>query len=316
MRGSTGYQVTQVFNNSGILQIGESKHEAKAEARKYGASAWAEMGEQLGIYSYGTAETYKDVWHQFADYAKAELGLKDLEKTTAESIADYLEYRIEQGVAFATYMKDAAALAKFENALNLYSEKFNRGNKYHFREVIREAAKDASKELERADPHRAYDKPDRLVGAIKSPYSKLAASIQLEGGTRIHETSLVKASQLKGLGNDSITGARVGRISVEGKGGKERTVQVSEATYVKLVDVIAQDAGKFSIDKDQYRGDLKAAAAATDQKYTGSHGLRWSFAQERMSTAQEHGHAYEQALKEVSQEMGHERADITEHYLR
>ena len=48
---------------------------------------------------------------------------------------------------------------------------------------------------------------------------------------------------------------------------------------------------------------------------TGAHGLRHSYAQERMSELQKNM-TYEKALEVVSQEMGHFRPDITEVYLR
>jgi hypothetical protein len=44
--------------------------------------------------------------------------------------------------------------------------------------------------------------------------------------------------------------------------------------------------------------------------------LRWNFAKNRMKDAQKDGKYYEQGLSAVSQEMGHVRADITEHYLK
>jgi hypothetical protein len=76
--------------------------------------------------------------------------------------------------------------------------------------------------------------------------------------------------------------------------------------------------GLFKIDKDAYRDSLKAAAKATGQQYDirSSHGLRWNFAQERFNTLQEFGKTYDQALAQGSQELGHERAEITLHYLK
>lgn len=48
----------------------------------------------------------------------------------------------------------------------------------------------------------------------------------------------------------------------------------------------------------------------------GAHGLRHTYAQERMRELQSHGVTYNLALETVSQEMGHFRADITLVYLR
>ena len=49
---------------------------------------------------------------------------------------------------------------------------------------------------------------------------------------------------------------------------------------------------------------------------TGAHGLRHSYAQERMYELQHNGLRRDEALETVSQEMGHFRPEITETYLR
>lgn len=59
----------------------------------------------------------------------------------------------------------------------------------------------------------------------------------------------------------------------------------------------------------------QASNAALGQS-TGGHGLRHSYAQERMGELQRDGLSYRDALEVVSQEMGHFRDTITEVYLR
>jgi integrase len=59
----------------------------------------------------------------------------------------------------------------------------------------------------------------------------------------------------------------------------------------------------------------KASDRALDWS-TGAHGLRHSYAQERMDELQSMGYDRDTALETVSQEMGHFRPDITEVYLR
>lgn len=316
MRGGMGYQITEILNKSGILQIGAGKHEAKAAAREAGAKSWADMGKALGIHSFNTADTYKDTWHQFSGFAKAELKLKDIEKTAPEHIRIFLESRIFKGVALATVAKEAAALAKLENALNLYSEKHERGNQYNFRDTIREIVKQARHELPKADPHRAYGSPDRIIGAIEDIKHQIAAQSQWESGARVYEISLIKPEQIRGIGQDRSTGEKCGIIEIKGKGGKNRELHVGSVTYEKISSIIEQE-GRFSIDKNDYRADLRQACESCNEKYTGSHGLRWSYAQNRMECLQsECGMSYEQSLCEVSRALGHERPDITEHYLR
>ena len=122
-------------------------------------------------------------------------------------------------------------------------------------------------------------------------------------------------NQLHGLRDDRHTGELKGWIEVEGKGGKEREIGVSPETYARLERVVS-GGQRFEFDKNAYRVDLKEAAAKTGQDYEGSHGLRWSWAQERHEDLQARGMTYDQSLSAISREMGHERGDITEHYLR
>jgi hypothetical protein len=62
MRGSPVGQVTQIWRNSGVNQIGQSKHAAKETAREAGAESWHDVGKSLGVHSYKTADLYRDVW--------------------------------------------------------------------------------------------------------------------------------------------------------------------------------------------------------------------------------------------------------------
>lgn len=314
MRGSTVGQIAALYKHSGIAQQGSSKHEAKEIAREGGAQSWSDIGREIGVFSEGTADRYRDVWRSAFAFAKSEYGIKDLEKLTPAAVQGYLESRVEQGVAYSTYQVDAAALAKLEQALNRYSETHDRGNTYDFRSAIAETRAEASS-LSRFDSSRAYADPRGVVDAISNRDHQITAAVQLESGSRIHEASLIKPDQLQGYRPDPTTGEQRGVIAYQGKGGKMGEHLVSKDTYQALEQRI-QERGEYRIDKDAYRDSIKAAAEATGQDYNGSHGLRWSYAQERFAQIQEHGGSYEQALAQVSQEMGHERASITEHYLR
>jgi integrase len=314
LRGTTFKQIERLYERSGINAIGASKHDAKEVAREGGAQTWQEIGREVRIYSYGTADTYRDVWRSALDFAKSEHGIKDVEKLTPEAVQGYLESRVEQGVAHSTYQKEAAALAKLEQTLNRYSEAHDRGNTYDFRSAIAETRAEAHT-LSKFDSSRAYEDARGLVAAVSDRDHQITAAVQLESGSRIHEASLIKPDQLQGYRPDPTTGDQRGVIAYQGKGGKVGEHLVRPETY-RAIEQRISERGEYRIGKDAYRDSLKAAAAATGQEYTGSHGLRWSYAQERFAQIQEHGDSYEKALAQVSQEMGHVRASITEHYLR
>ena len=315
IRGGTNFQVNQVFLKSGIFQPGTSKHVEKEIAREEGAQTWADLGEKLNIYSYGTAQVYKDTWHQAAHWVKDNLGVRDIETLKGEHIKSFLESRIADGVKFNTFQREAAALAKLENALNMYADREGKHNEYNFREAIRDVREEASQVLDKTVESRAYENPHSLISSISNDNFRAVASAQYEGGARMNEVWKIETNDLKGMKLDLYTKEFKGYIEVEGKGGKEREVAVSIETY-KQIESILMEKENMHFDKDDYREALKEAALLSDQDYTGSHGLRWNFAEERMEELREHTNmTYEERLQEVSWEMGHERADITEHYL-
>jgi len=314
MRGGINYQVNQIFINSGIFTPGLSKHSEKIIARENGAKTWKELGKELNIYSYSSAETYKKVWHDFAQWSKS-TGLKDIIQVKAEHIKGYLETRIADGIKYSTFEKECSALTKFESALNMYCEKSNLSNNYNFGSVINETKNEAKEVLDRSLQSRAYENPKILIENIRNEKYKTIASIQYEGGARINEVWRIEQEDLKGLREDPFSGEIKGWIKVEGKGGKEREIFVSEKTYIQIQNFLSKEEN-LHFDKDEYREALRDAANISEQDYTGSHGLRWNFAQDRMEELSEKTDmTYEEKLQEVSWEMGHERADITEHYL-
>ena len=205
-------------------------------------------------------------------------------------------------------------MEKLEVALNRYGEKNLTGQTYQFSEAISEV-REAGRDLDRFDGTRAYQNPGGVVEAVRGEKFRLAAAIQQEGGARVSEANRIKEASLMGIRPDSQTGEVKGWIKVQGKGGKIREVGVKPETYARLEAKVG-NGRSFEFKTEAYRTELKAAALATGQVYQGSHGLRWSWAQKRHAELQRTGKSYEQTIGQVSREMGHERADITEHYLR
>ena len=66
----------------------------------------------------------------------------------------------------------------------------------------------------------------------------------------------------------------------------------------------------------RWSNSFSAAAERALHWSSGAHGLRHSYAQERMAELQHGGLSRDAALETVSQEMGHFRPEITETYLR
>jgi hypothetical protein len=319
MRGSTVGQVTQIWRQSGINQIGVSKHIAKETAREAGAEGWHDVGKRLGVHSYKTADLYRDVWINVAKYVRETYQVKDLEKLQGEHIAGYLQSKVDAGLAHSTLMTYSAAVEKLETALNLYAEITHSERSYNWQSELKDVRQEY-KSLERNEGSRAHDNPRALIGEIRDDRYNLIARTQYESGARLDEVR-IETRDLHGMRPDPATGETKGWIEVEGKGGKIREIGVQSETYKAIEQQVRSNGGSWGIgddkDRQDYREALKEASMTSGEAYTGSHGLRWDYAQERFQELQTHGGmTYNEALAEVSREMGHERADITEHYLR
>ena len=249
----------------------------------------------------------------------------------------------------------SSAIGKLEVALMKFYDKINLGvpsvhQTYDFsvRQKILNEARNTLLVKETSDEPafaRNYENPKALIEAITDEKHQLAALIQYESGARleavmridkymtIHTSKLitnhledieyevinedlVKVPQLQGIKRDPHDNIEKGMLLTIEKGGKPGIVQISISAYQKLQKFLEID-GVFEINIAKYRRALIKAARKTDQNYNGSHGLRWNFAQRRFNELQILGNlTYEQALQRVSWEMKHERAEITEHYLR
>lgn len=301
MRGSINYQIQQVYAQ--INEINTSKHTAKELAVKEGNTTKHEIGKQMGIHSYATADAYRDVWRDFLKETKENFGVKNIENITGQHIQSYLESKIEKEIAHSTFMQYSAALEKLEVALNRYAEDKDTGKEYNFSENIANVREIAHQELSRFDDSRAYQDPEKLISNIQDERFKLAATLQYQSGLRLKELGELREKD--------------GQFKVLGKGGKIREVNIKENLKEQVREYLKQNNFKFTeTEKNQYRETLKQSALNTNQRYTGTHGLRWNYAQERFNNLQEQGKSYNESLVKVSQELGHERADITEHYLK
>jgi len=300
MRGSVVNQVQTVFKS--IIRFGESKHEAKEEARQNGAKTWHDIGKSINIYSYNTADSYRQIAIEAFKYIKENFNVKDITKIESQHVNSYLESKIEANVKYSSFQKYAAAMEKLEVALERFTNQ-----KYNFFDLT-EARELAQKVLERTDAHRAYSDPQKLIDAVSNKTYRILAEAQLTGGFRVHELNYLKLSQFSDNSHS---------ITVQGKGGKIREIELNEKIYNELKAIVEKsDNQKLVFSADSYRNELKAAAERTNQSYNGSHGLRWNYAQSLFKELQQSGKTYEQSLFIVSHALGHNRSDITEHYLR
>ncbi|WP_323666047.1 hypothetical protein [Aliarcobacter butzleri] len=304
MRGSVYYQSSQLVKQ--IFQEGAKKQDKiNPNHENY----------QM-VSSYKTMESYRSIWNNFFNYLKEHWKIRDFEKIESQHIQAYMDYKIEYYPSKQYLEKISAALGKLEIALKLFAKNIhNKNREYDFsiRQVILDQARDL-KFVANNYHNRAYDNPKLLIFNLKNSVHQLAAKIQLEGGARIEGVALIKLEQLLGKKIDKITNTEKGIIFTKEKGGKQGEVLVSLETYTELENYLSLNS-KFKINRQDYYNDIKQVALISKEIAEGSHGLRWNFAKRRMFEYGKAGYSYSDSLQQVSYEMKHNRASITEHYL-
>jgi hypothetical protein len=304
MRGSVYYQ-TALLTKS-IFREGAKKYQRIDSAHPY----------YQCIASFQTMKTYRNVWNNLGNYLKEHWKLKDFEKITAEHIDAYISYKIEYYPSKQYLEKIVSAIGKLEWALRYFCrDTYGEDRIYNF-DVRSQLLHYARVQNLVADGYhnRVYSDPGAVIANLSNPMHQIAAIIQLVGGARVEGVSLIKADQLQGIKIDPITKNTVGVLLTKEKGGKEGEVMVDIGTYGYLEDFF-QEQKIFRISYQQYADDIRKSCMILGITPHGSHGFRWTFAQNRVRAYQGAGYNYEQAIQGVSWEMKHFRADITEHYL-
>jgi len=261
-------------------------------------------------------ESYRNVWNNFFNYLKEHWKIKDFEQINSEHVAAYIDYKIEYYPSRQYLEKISAALGKLEIALSYFAKNIHGTTKeydFSIRHKLLFAARDL-RYVANNYHNRAYINPLGLIQNLQNPLHKLAASIQYEGGARIEGVALIKRNQLLGTKMDEITNLQKGVIFTKEKGGKEGEILVSLETYSQLHDYLFHNQ-HFKISRQSYYEDIKQAAKKCNEVPEASHGLRWNFAKRRMFEYAQSGYSYQNSLQNVSYEMKHNRAHITQHYL-
>jgi hypothetical protein len=194
VRGSVDYQITRIFNESGIFRPGTSRHKekdlARAELAAEGIVASSEaLADATGLHSYAYARDCKDTWHRLGRFAKEALAVKDMTLLHGGHVEQYLLRRTRDGISYDTWKKEAAHIGKLENALrewtagNTDAEFIAPGIRMaaldpELRTLARERLRHGGKDFGH------FDNPEAVIARMESDSQTehtLIARIQLEG---------------------------------------------------------------------------------------------------------------------------------------
>lgn len=293
--GSMVHQAEQICLE--INAIGTGRHEAKQEAITNGAldraqangtSPSHEINKEVGITSDRSLHQAISMGKQLGEYCKAEFGLRDLRAVTTEMVYSFCEHKLDSDIKDTSFVANMNSLQKFGQAL---------GRSDEFHEVISDA-KDKIEALDRSPQGAPFRDPHEVIAAMPAEY-QTRAEVQLEGGLRLGDKVI------------AVLDVDKGEILVNGKGGKEHLTHITPELAARIdgnLDVLR-------VDKADYAQAIKEAADSVGQEGT-SHSFRYSFVADRFEELKEDGYSRDAIKPIISQEMGHGRPEITEHYLR
>jgi len=174
----------------------------------------------------------------------------------------------------------------------------------------------------------------KIVAQHQTAKHALATEIAHSAGLRAHELltimpTIERAPDAREAHSGKFEGREGGQsYTVVGKGGLAREIRIPEAVAERLEATRlpepqqVTDRGVYYQQHYEIGGgkawsqSFSSASSRGLGRSNGAHGVRHSFAQERMKELGQAGYDRQSSLEITSQEMGHFRPEITEVYLR
>jgi len=173
----------------------------------------------------------------------------------------------------------------------------------------------------------------KIVAQHQTAKHALATEIAHSAGLRAHELltimpTIERAPDSRECHSGKFEGRMGQSYTVTGKGGLTREIRVPDSLSARLeAHRLAEpqrvtDRGVHYIQHYEIGGgkawsqSFSSASSRGLGRSNGAHGVRHSFAQERMRELGQAGYDRQSSLEITSQEMGHFRPEITEVYLR
>lgn len=279
--GSIAYQVSKIIK--AYNGIGESKRETREHSNLVG-----ENGQKVSdkFHSYKSLDNVRRDLMDLGKFAKEEFGIKDMSKIDIDVVRSWIESKD------ITYRTASNYLSELNKVAGHFS--FERDEIKELRQELKDSLT-ATREL--AETTRAYENLDKVTDIINER-SQIAFTLQYEYGLRVSEATHINVEkQLEG-----------NILEVQAKGGKPVVIELDKDFANKIREVSKENNGIYEVSRSTYTRDLRQAVESVGNEWKGTHGVRHTFAQEKL----EEGYTKAQ----VSEMMGHNREEITDVYLR
>lgn len=304
MAKSAGAWISDIMRKSGMMEIGSNvtRGEETRAAIEHGAVGRHQIAEHTGIHSSLTLDRYKSTWRDYLNFCKNEGYGKDPRNYPAESVADYMQHRIEGGCSANTLQSIGSALSKWATMC----DRAYGGDRFaSWPKPISEARALGRSICPRLDQDtRAFRDPWRIITAMDDPRARLAAEIQLTTGLRSMNVCKLQLNPDGSLFVRSKAGYTCPHFAISPKIAAELRTLADSTGRVNLIGYKA------------YIGQIQAACKVAGEHYTGSHAFRHCYAQNRYNELRGQGLSVDRVKLQISEELFHHRTDIVVKYLR
>lgn len=313
-----------------------------AKASSQARTVVKELQAQGAFKSVRTTSNYQSALKNVVQWLKDEYKAgrverenSDLKSLTAKQAQDYLEQRGQEiGQSQLNMERQAIQLMQQKLTHQLPSTITVKGKNGPEEKTV-ERLPVTKSELTQALDSRAYSRWQiNEIASHQTDKNALATEIAAAAGLRAHELLTLRLANERPADErptrDEKFAVREGeRYTVHGKGGLTREVLIPRelaqrleesrlSTPQRITDRGVYYSSHYNVGGgNAWSASFTRASQRAIEWSSGAHGMRHTYAQERMSELQlAAGLDYRDALEVVSQEMGHFRPDITEVYLR
>ena len=251
-------------------------------------------------HSYSTFNRYMGVIKEFANYVREEFGVNRIDKIKEEHMKSYIEHKISKGVREKTLKVNMSALEKYAKAIkrdDLYNHIHKNYQDYYAK----------AKPSGRAE---AFTNPEKVINSLRDPAHRAIAELQYRTGARLGDVKKIKVNE-----------ERKQVIIENSKGGRDRVLDYSDRPekFEKIKEAKQEldkhlESRSWKEIRESYPGELKKSAIINSEKYTGTHSFRVTYARERFKELTGMGYSESQADKIITQELGHNREDMSRYY--
>lgn len=298
MKGSANYQANEIIK--AINGIGQSKRENKTEAHLRGGLKTSPL-----IHSFRSMNEVKSRAMDIYRYiSETKGGRVDMQSLTDDDIKGYIQSKIDAGLKKRSIDTYISQIEKIRYSLEGMEKRREEHNSLFSRDALVECKELAKGAIKSTHTNRALTKPLDMLEKIKNPIARISAELQLRYGLRVNESIRISENHIKG-----------DMLEVRGKGGYYIAKAIDGDLMSRIKSVI-QEKGVLQISLTHYKNNLRQACEDSNQRFYGTHALRYNYAQNKYVELIRSGIEAKEAQRLVSEELGHHRPDITLHYLR